>query len=112
MNDFCFLSDNLIGRLSTVDLGEIFENGIDSEAIVTNNTCMNIQQYREQQRHLRIQRSDSISLLIARIFRGESVSSRDNSHIWNLRNQIAAEVEPIVAARQRAWMNSFESTAS
>lgn len=73
---------------------------------------MTITEYREQQRQLRIQQNDGIGLLIARIFRGESVSSRDNSHIWNLRNQIASEVEPIVMARQRAWMNSFESTAS
>jgi len=29
----------------------------------------------------------------------------DNSHIWNLRNQIAAEILPEIVRRQRAWAN-------
>lgn len=67
---------------------------------------MTKEQFKEQQRQLRLAKTNQFGLLLAKIMRGEVTSNYDNSHIWAMQKQIASEVAPEIRKRQLAWANN------
>lgn len=63
-------------------------------------------QYKEQQRQLRLAKTDGFGERLGKLMRGELLPTFDNSHIWRLRDAIAAEIAPEIRRRQLAWANN------
>jgi hypothetical protein len=105
MNDFSFLTDDVIGKLATIGLEEIFEKTVDGEHGLKETTDMNKEQFKAKQREARLARTDNFGIRMANLLLGKAVSTFDNSHIWAMRDSIAEEIAPIIRKRQLAWIN-------
>jgi hypothetical protein len=104
MNDFSCLTDDVVGRLATVGMGEFFEKGVDADQKLIKTDCMTKQEFRKHYRQQRIAANGGSGERMGKIMRGELVSNFNNAHIWELRNFIACEIEPIVRVRQLAYI--------
>ena len=104
MNDFRYLTDDVVGRLATVDMEEFFEKGVDADQKLIKTDCMTKQEFREQYRLKRIAANGGMGERMGKIMRGEVIPNFDNAHIWALRDQIANEVAPEIRKRQLAWV--------
>lgn len=61
--------------------------------------------FKAQYRQSRIAANGGIGVRIGKLMSGEATATFDNSHIWDTRNRIAAEVAPDIRKRQLAWVN-------
>jgi hypothetical protein len=105
MNDFSFLTDDVIGRLATIGLEEIFGKTFDGGHCLEESISMNKEQFKAKQREERLARTDNFGIRMANLMMGKAVSTFDNSHIWALRDSIAEEIAPVIRKRQLAWIN-------
>lgn len=67
---------------------------------------MTKEQFKEKCRQDRLAKTNNFGLRLADLMLGKTSSNYDNSHIWALREQIAAEVAPAIRKRQQAWINN------
>lgn len=73
---------------------------------------MNKEAYKQQHRQQRLAKTDNFGELLGKLMRGEYTPSFDNSHLWQFRDKIAAEIAPEIRRRQLAWAKSAPAANS
>lgn len=101
MNEFAYLADDEIGKLATISILELDDNTKTNE----DDAMTAKEKFKQEQRSNRISKND-FGFRLGQLMKGERASNYDNSHIWNLRDQISKEVAPEIRRRQLAWANT------